>query len=471
MTSLKETKRIDLNAKYFGIDTILLMENAGRNVAEECVKRNFERIAIFCGTGNNGGDGLVAARILLSYGKDVLIFSTVGERTEENKKNFEILKNFEINPIIKFIRDSKDIEKIEKEIEKFKPDCVIDALLGVGVKGEIREPIKSIVKFLNELKCYKISVDVPTGDENLKFKPDLVISFETKKEENKNFTEIVKGIGIPKSIKNLCGIGDVIYALKEYSGYEHKGYFGKVLVIGGSRDYIGAVYLTAKSAQKLVDLVYIATPKFVQSRIFDPTLIFIPVEDEFYLKSKINDLEKFDCIVIGNGISMNSDKNFVEDVIKRGKKVVIDADALKLIDSEILDKKTIVTPHEGEFKFLFKTEIPDKFDEKIEIVKNLSEKYRTTIVLKGKYDIIASNGNFKINKTGNIRMTVGGTGDVLAGLIAGFYAQCENPFDSACAGTFLNGFAGDLVFKENPYFDALDLIEKIPYALKICKEF
>ncbi|MFN3527705.1 MAG: NAD(P)H-hydrate epimerase, partial [Candidatus Altarchaeaceae archaeon] len=348
MSSLKETKRIDLNAKYFGIDTLLLMENAGRNVAEECIKRNFDKILIFCGTGNNGGDGLVAARHLLSKGKKVIVYSTVGERTIENKKNFEILKNFEIEnfeKFIKFIKDSKDVEKIRKEIDDFNPDCVIDALLGVGVKGKLREPIREIVKFLNELKCYKISVDVPTGDDELKFNADLVVTFETRKEENKNFNEILKDLGIPKQIKNLCGIGDVIYALKEYSGDEHKGYFGKVLVIGGSKEYIGAEYLTAKAAQKIVDLVYLLTPKFVRDKIFDPTLIFIPTESEYYLKDENIDFEKFDCIAIGNGISLNSDKNFIEKVIEKSKKVVIDADALKLINPEILHKGAIVTPH------------------------------------------------------------------------------------------------------------------------------
>jgi len=267
MDSKKETKRTDLNAKFFGIEPLILMENAGRDVAEEC--ENFSKILIFCGTGNNGGDGLCAARHLLAKGKDVLVYSLRGNRTYENQKGFDILKNF-ID--IKIIGDSSEIERIKEEILKFNPDAVIDALIGVGSKGRLREPIKSLVNLANELNCYKIAVDVPTGDDEIKFNADNVVSFETKKTNN----AIVKSIGIPKKIYEMCGVGDFLTALKEYKGDEHKGYFGKTLVIGGSKEYIGAPYLAAKASQKFNDLTYIATPKFVQRRIFDRRLFLFP---------------------------------------------------------------------------------------------------------------------------------------------------------------------------------------------------
>lgn len=464
MDPKKETKRIDLNAKFFGIEPLILMENAGRGVAEEC--ENFNRILIFCGTGNNGGDGLCAARHLLARGKEVLVYSLKGNRTYENQKNFDILKNF-IN--IKIIRDSSEFGKIKEEILKFSPDAVVDALIGVGGKGRLREPIKGLVKMANELDCYKIAVDVPTGDDEIKFNADKVVSFETKKTSN----AIVKSIGIPKRIREMCGVGDFLTALKEYKGDEHKGYFGKTLIVGGSYEYIGAPYLTAKASQKFNDLTYILTPKFVQERIFDPTLIFIPCEDERYLQKDIDvDWTKFDCISIGNGISLKANKDLISNIIEKSKKVVIDADALKLIDPEILNEHCIITPHTGEFKALFGVDLSNEDTKgKARIVKNFAERYNTTIVLKGKTDIIADPKRLKFNETGCIRLAVGGTGDVLAGIIAGIYAQNDDAFESACAGAFLNGLTGEILFKKNENFDAMELIKTIPEAIKFCLNF
>jgi len=168
-------------------------------------------------------------------------------------------------------------------------------LIGVGSKGNLREPIKCLVhlanELANELECYKISADIPTGDDGVKFNADKIISFEFGKTKD----AIIKSIGIPKKIRNMCGVGDFLTAMKEYKGDEHKGYFGKTLVIGGSKDYVGAPYLTAKASQKFNDLTYIATPKFVHRIIFDPTLIFLPCEDEDYLQNLEIDYTKFEC--------------------------------------------------------------------------------------------------------------------------------------------------------------------------------
>jgi len=463
----KETKRIDLNAKFFGIDTLLLMENAGRSIADKC--KNFSKILIFCGTGNNGGDGLCAARHLLAEGKEILVYSLKGNRSVQNQKNFDILKNF---VDIKIIKDSKEIEEYKKEILKFNPDVVVDALIGVGSKGRLREPIKSILYLANELgseiNCYKISIDIPTGDDEVQFNANKVISFEIPKTKN----AIIKSIGIPKKIYIMCGIGDFLTAMKEYKGDEHKGYFGKTLVIGGSKDYVGAAYLTAKASQKFNDLTYLACPKFVNRRIFDPTLIFLPCDDEEYMQKLVVDYTKFDCVEIGNGISLKAGKDLINNVIEKAKKVVIDADALKLIKPEILNKKCIVTPHLGEFKALFGVDLyNENTEDKAKIVQNFAEKYNTTIVLKGKTDIIANVERLKFNKKDCIRLTVGGTGDVLAGIIAGIYSQNDDPFESACAGTFLNGLTGEILFRKNSNFNAMELVDAIPEAINFCREF
>jgi len=461
----KLTKLADINAKYFGIDPLILMENAGKAIALQCMEYN--KILIFSGVGNNGGDGFCAARHLLAAGKNVKVYSINGNRTKENEKNFRILQNF-ID--IEIIKDSRELEKIELEIKKFLPDAVIDALLGTGARGELRDPIKSIVGMLNRIKAFKIAADIPTGDDKTKFKADKVISFHIKKTPD----ALTADIGIPKKMDELCGPGDVFYALKEQDKNAHKGYFGTVLVIGGSRNYIGAPYLTAKSAQNIVDLVYLMTPLFVQERISDPTLIFAPCNSKDYLSKKdleeIN-IEKFDSIVIGNGMSLKADKNLIKTIINSGKKIVLDADALKLINPSDLNEKCIVTPHIKEFEALFKKDlINETHENKIKTVEKYAKEYNTTIVLKGRIDIISNNKRTKQNRTGNIRMTIGGTGDTLAGLIGGFSAQTDC-FSAACAGTFINGLSGDLAYKENLCFNADDLIHKIPDAMRQCREY
>jgi len=463
----KETKRTDLNAKFFGIEPLILMENAGRSVAEEC--KNFDNILIFCGRGNNGGDGLCAARHLLAFGKKILVYSLKGNRTYENQKNFDILKNF---TSIKEIEDSSEIEDCKEEILKFKPNVIVDALIGVGSKGNLREPVRALVRLANELgkelNCYKIAVDIPTGDDEIQFNADKVVSFEIGKTKQ----AVIKSIGIPKKIYNMCGVGDFLTAMKAYKGDEHKGYFGKTLVIGGSKEYVGAPYLTSKASQKFNDLTYIATPKFVQRRIFDPTLIFLPCEDEEELQNLEIDYTKFDCVAIGNGISLKANKELINNAIEKAKKVVIDAEALKLIKPEILNEHCIVTPHLGEFKALFGVDLYNESTENKAIaVKKFAEKYNTTIVLKGKTDIVANQEKVKFNTKDCIRLTVGGTGDVLAGIIAGIYAQNDNAYDSACAGTFLNGLTGEILFRKNENFDAMELIDAIPEAIKFCRKF
>jgi len=458
------TKILDRNSQYLGISTLLLMENAGREIAREADKFSFA--AIFCGTGNNGGDGFVAARHLSSLGKKVKVFAVKGEKTKEAQKNFELLKNLSSVEIFE-ISDSAELEKIKDEVKNC--DVAIDALLGVGAKGEPREPIKTLVKFINSLKAFKIVVDVPTSG----IKADVIVSFHIKKTENAK----VVPIGIPREAEIFVGPGDVLYTLPKRKGDEHKGDFGRILVIAGSRDYIGAPMLVARAAFKTgVDLVTIACPKYVAERMpHDANMIVRPLKSENFLTAQdIEEIKKinFDVAVIGNGIGTeNETKSAVKTFLRENEKpVVVDADALKLIEPRNLKENMILTPHLGEFKILF-SDYKENFNERIEYVKNFAKKYNTTIVLKGQIDIISNKEKTKLNRTGNPGMTIGGTGDVLAGVIAALAMKADT-FHAAASGAFLNGLAGDLAKDEFGYhFTATDVIEKIPNAIKFCESF
>lgn len=464
MNSAKYTKLLDMNSSYLGISGLVLMENAGKEIARECER--FSRIAIFCGTGNNGGDGFVAARHLSSLGKKVTVYAISGNRSDEAQKNLKIIQNLD-SVEIDFIRDSSNCERIKKDLEKF--DLIIDALIGIGVKGELRQPIKSVVELINSVKAFKISVDVPTP----KIKADLTLSFHTAKTPDAK----VVSIGIPKEAEIYCGPGDLYAAIPERKGFEHKGDFGRLLVIGGSKNFIGTPTLVAKAAYKTgVDLVTVACPGYVAERMpFDPNIIINPLNSEFYLSG--DDLDKilglnFDAVVVGSGIGTKDEtKSLLKKLLRKIQKpILIDADALKLIKVKYLGENHILTPHSMEFKILF-GEYEEEFENKIEMVERFSKKTNAIIVLKGPVDIISDGKKTRLNKTGNVGMTVGGTGDVLAGIIGAISTRAEN-FQAACAGVFLSGLTGDLCYEKFDYsFTATDVIERIPEAIEFCKKF
>lgn len=454
------TRAIDINSSYLGVSTLQLMENAGRATAEEAGR--FNRVALFCGNGNNGGDGLVAARHLSAKGKEVKVYILDGNRTEANKKNLEILRNL----------GSVDIEVVEdtSKLDLKDFDLIIDALLGVGIKGELREPVKSLVNAINKSKVFKLAVDIPTPG----IEADTTLSFHIPKTQDAK----VADIGIPKEAETQCGPGDVLTAIPRRKGNEHKGEFGRVLVVGGSREFTGAPVLTGKAALRTgVDLVTIMCPRYVAERIpFDPNLMVTPLNSEFYLGKEDVDsiLEKeFDSIIIGNGLSQQEESKYALKKLLRNlreKKVVLDADALKLVKPSWLRNNFILTPHEGEFRILF-GEPGETIEDKIEAVEKKARKTKATIVLKNPIDIISDGERTKLNRSGNVAMTVGGTGDALAGIIGAFHCW-TTPFQAACAGAFLCGIAGDLALNDLGYaIMATDLIDKIPAALKFCSEF
>ncbi|HIE33750.1 MAG TPA: NAD(P)H-hydrate dehydratase [Candidatus Altiarchaeales archaeon] len=464
MDAFSLTKAIDMNSEYLGIERIVLMENAGKEITRN--SKDFNSIAIFAGLGNNGGDGLVAARHLAGMDKRVKVFTFGGERSKECQKNFDILQNME-SVEIGIIRDSKDCNSIREELNGF--DLIIDALLGVGMRGELREPVKSLVDIINSSKAFKLSVDAPTPG----LKADLVLSFHFPKVDDAKVIDI----GIPVEAEKYCGPGDVYLALPERTGGEHKGDFGRLLIIGGSREFVGTPVLVARAAYRTgVDLCTICCPSYVAERIpFDPNMIVRPMRSEFYFsKSDIETIinEKFDSVVIGNGLGIKNETKYALRKLLRkiDSTVILDADALRLIKKKHLNDRTIITPHMGEFKFLLEEFGIDEKDKK-DTVRRIARETNSIVVLKSKVDIISDGNLLKLNRTGNAGMTVGGTGDVLAGILGALSCKSDL-FSSACAGTFLSGLAGNLAFEDfGYYFTATDVIEKIPEAIKFCREF
>lgn len=247
----------------------------------------------------------------------------------------------------------------------------------------------------------------------------------------------------------------------------HKGDNGKLLIIGGSKQFHGAPIFAARIASKIVDLVYFSSVaenleviKKMKAELAD--FIILPIE-------KMNQtVKKVDVILIGPGLGISEEtKKLTNSLLKKykNKKFVLDADALKVVDKKLLNKNCIVTPHKAEFKKLFNIAATK------ESVIKMAKKYKCVIVLKGSPDFVADGTEFKINTIGNAGMTKGGTGDVLAGLIAAL--ACKNElFLAASAGVFINGLTADRLKKKvSYYYNASDLIKEIPKTIKWCEDF
>ncbi|ASJ11395.1 bifunctional ADP-dependent NAD(P)H-hydrate dehydratase/NAD(P)H-hydrate epimerase [Thermococcus thioreducens] len=471
----------DINAEWLGITPYQLMENAGASVARVIEERfgTGLRVAVFSGTGNNGGDGFVAARHL-SFENDVALFLVGDEtkiRSEEARHNWEILKGLDFVKI-KVLRDSAYIKALD--LSGF--DVIVDALLGAGTRGEPREPIRSAIEKINEYagRARIVSVDLPSGyPSSVRVNADFAVTFQWDKEEYEGFERVVVKIGYPKELYHLVGPGGAKFALRKKG--EHKGQNGKLLIIGGSSSYYGAPYLASKGASYLVDLVYLAMPSEPAKRISDPDLILRPVEGKNFSPGHVHELlsiaEKADAVVIGPGIGLAEETNeFVREFVKRCEKpLVIDADGLKAVaeDLGVLKGKTFVlTPHGSEFKVLFGVKPEGSFQEKAELVRAKAREIGGVILLKGAYDIISDGKTWKYNRTGNRGMTTGGTGDVLAGLVGALLALGNEPLRAASVGAFLNGLAGDMVKEElGENFTALEVAKKVPHAVRWVMEF
>ena len=410
---IQQTKLYDYNALYYGYPLEKLMENAGRGIAR-VIKEKYgkaKKIAIICGPGNNGGDGLVAARYL-SDSFEVKVFLVPEEekiKSELTRKNWEKLKTEKHSGIT-----ASDLS------DDF--DVVVDCMFGAGISGKLKEPYKSLVAKLNRLKAKKISVDLPTPG----FKADLIISLMVSKDSQ----AITVDIGYPAWLKEKIGVGE-IKVLNRAGLNSHKGKNGQCLIIAGSEKYHGALLLSANMAAKIADLVYVYSTRENQKIIkkIKPRLAeFIAVNKEEVEKT----IKKVESVLIGPGVEINEgNQKLINDLVKKypEKKFVLDAGALQMIEKKNLGPNCLLTPHSGEFKNLFGI-LPNKSK-----VKKMAQKYNCAILLKGKKDIISNGGEIKINETGNPGMTKGGTGDVLAGLATALAGR-NDLFLSACAAAF-----------------------------------
>ena len=488
----REMRALEVNAEYFGISLLQLMELAGKNISQEIIARfpKGKQIVIVCGLGGNGGDGFVAARHLLSAGFQITVLIVGRARDITHKatqRNYTILQTLQTKiPIIE-ISDSTTIPPIVA-------DVVIDALLGTGTKGKLRAPINQVVDAINAAQGFKLAVDVPTGIDSdtgevlgTAVQADLTVTFHKAKrglENAQTYTGnvVVGDIGLPLELERFAGPGDVALARKPRSLTAHKGDFGRLLVIGGSEIYAGAPVLVSLAAMRTgVDLVYLATPQKNAYEItsISPDLITIKLEGDNLNPANLETLKSFikrvDIVAMGPGLGLDSKtqafvKACIEEVEAAEKPLVLDADGLKAFAKfkRTLKVPLVLTPHGGEYALLADNPLPEQLEERVLAVQKTAKQLNATLLLKGKVDIICDSKRSKLNFTGNAGMTVGGTGDVLVGIVAGLMALHADPFEAAVAGAFVNGAAGDFVASKRGYhMVATDTIKWIPRVLEV----
>ena len=395
---------------------------------------------------------------------------------------------------LQFLRESIPIYEVANSsaIPKVEADVVVDALLGTGTKGKLKPPIAQIVEYINAIKVAKVAIDVPTGVDSdtgevlgNAVKADVTVTFHRAKkglEAAKKYTGevVVRDIGLPRELETFTGPGDVLLVSKMRPLSAHKGDFGRLLVIGGSEVYSGAPTLVSLAALRTgVDIVYTAAPEKTSHDIaaISPDLITLKLDGTHLNSGNMAMLKEYvdavDAVVLGPGAGLHSEtkkfvKNCVDTVEEAGKPLLLDADGLKAFADfkRRLKVPLVLTPHAGEFAILTGKKLPENFEARVSEVQKTAAELGAVILLKGKVDVISDGKRVKLNFTGNPGMTVGGTGDVLSGVVGALLAQKADAFEAAVAGAFVNGAAGDFVAADvGHHMVASDLLEWIPQVL------
>ena len=482
-----------LTVKNEDISSTNLMERAGvlvYNWLHQKLKGGQVPIHIFCGIGNNGGDGLVIGRHLIASGYNVhtYVVNYSDKRSKDFLINYDRIKNMGKNwPTLMSSKD--DFPKINSE------DIIVDAIFGIGISRSPRSWVKGLIQYLNKSEAYTLSIDMPSGlypnkaveDPEAIIISDSTLTFQSAKlsfflPETAKYVPYfsILDIGLDanylnseKPLAETYHSNDAIddYLMREK--FDHKGTYGHSLVIGGSYGKIGAVILAAKAALRVGSgLVTVYVPKcgyeIIQTALPEAMVVTDSSNDH------IRDISlTIDPTVIGIGIGMGTNGETIDalkNLFKQTKSpLVIDADALNCIseDKELLrslPKRTILTPHPGELERLIG---PWKNDyEKIEKVKSFSTEYDVIIVIKGAHTISIDNENMFINTSGNPGMATAGSGDVLTGMITGLMSQGYEPLKAALFGVYLHGSSGDISSKYQGLegIIASDIVENIGNA-------
>jgi ADP-dependent NAD(P)H-hydrate dehydratase / NAD(P)H-hydrate epimerase len=440
-------RAVERNAMALGLSALQMMESAGAALARTVLEYRPSRVLVLCGRGNNGGDGMAAARYLQGCVETHVVWLADGPATNENEVQRDLLAHSAATLHPMQCRD--DLTKLQPFFTQ--ADVIVDAMLGSGALGVPREPLGTAVAMANESGAQKVSADVPTPG----IIPARILAFHRPKGGG----AVVADIGIPLEAEVFTGPGDLTLVPRRPTA-AHKGEAGEVLVIGGG-PYQGAPYLAGLGALRAgADLVRIASP--VPEPI--PDLITTRLEGkrigEEHLETLVPLAERADVVVCGNGLGEES-HGVVQALVPHFKKAVFDADALRTPLPTA--REAVYTPHAGEFNRMTGKNAPFLLAARGKAVRAAATE--GTVLLKGPVDVISDGTRVRFNRTGTPAMAVAGTGDVLAGVTGALL--CRLPaFDAACIAAYVNGAAGTLAAStRGDGMLASDLLDLIPSVL------
>ena len=500
IVTAEEMRNIDLKTiRNYGIPSAVLMERAGLCVAETVIDI-FEKkkVIVLVGAGNNGGDGLVAARQLFNRGWNVKVLLLTKEEklSPDCLSQFRISKKAGIPAEFRSRIDSRD----------FHGAILIDAIFGTGISKPVGSPLSDIIRLVNKTDVPVVAVDIPSGissDDGRvmgdAMRADFTVTFGLPKighlmHPGAEYTGrlFVEDIGFPRELLNSDTLrvqameeSDIVHLLPRRPAYSHKGDYGHALVIAGSRGKTGAALMVARACLRTgAGMVTIGVPETLadiyQSRVTEEMVLPLPDDGSGRLSIRaIDDIASFinskaDVIAAGSGIGVTDmTRELMDRLIKIATvPMVIDADGLNSLQSNtaVLKKAKapiILTPHAGEMARLLDISSLVPEHDRISLARSFSKKNGSYLVLKGAPAIVAEpEGHVLINTTGNPGMATAGAGDVLTGMIASFLGQGLHPLDASVAGVYMHGLSGDIaaVKKGMHSLIATDIIEMIPDA-------
>ena len=501
----EQLRKIEALSVKNGVGYDTLMKNAGK-AASEFIKTQFNisdksKVLVLAGKGNNGGDGFVIALDLIKAGYQVTTMLMEGEpKTETSRKFFDKLKKK--NARILYFDEQVVFNYIEKA------DIIVDSIYGIGFHGEVNNIFKSTFNAINQSSAKVVSIDMPSGINgdsskltNCYIKADYTISFSALKLAQVLYPSsiycgevLIRSVGINKNIIEssdfVMRVTDdelVRQNLTPRSLNANKGNFGRLLCINGSMGMAGAAILSARAAVKSgVGLVDVAIPKsiynIVGTNLVEPIFTLLEctstgVISEESMPKLTQKLDISTACLLGCGLSVTKEtEKIVCDIVKTAKcPLVIDADGINILSNNIdilqgiSGENIIITPHPGEMARLLNTTVEDVQENRMLYASDFAKKYNIIVVLKGYNTLVAiPNGEVYVNRTGNPGMAQGGSGDVLAGIIASFAAQGIDLKYSAAMGVYIHGLAGDLSAKKFSQIAMTpsDIVECIGEVLK-----
>jgi len=447
VVSSERMRAIEQNAIALGLSSARMMESAGRALAEAVLSLQPDTVLVLCGRGNNVGDGMVAARYLCHLSGVDVIYPGDGPFSPEATCQLHLLRHSAVP--LHPVRCPADVVTLQRLFNG--ADVIVDAMLGTGASGMPREPLLTCVRLAGESPAQVVGADIPTPG----LRADRICSFHRPKLDGADVIDI----GIPLEAECFVGPGD-LSMVPQKSAESHKGAGGRVLVVGGG-PYQGAPYLAGLAALRAgADIVRIASP----GALPQPDLIYERIEGAYIAEEHVEQILRLagrsDVVVCGNGLGEESHAA-VQAISEGAKKVVFDADALRV--PLPVAEETIYTPHAGEFLRMTGIELPTELVSRARTVRGAAE--QGVILLKGAVDIISDGKRVRFNRTGTPAMSVGGTGDVLAGVCGALF--CRMPaFETACVAAYINGRAGMIADERlGDGMLASDLIECIPGEL------